>query len=99
MADKPRNVGASIRARLQNLAAQKSQVFDIPFTRYAHERFMYCLSRSQFAVAQCLDRPGASTNDVLMASSHLQGLSRLNRTKSDQVMLNQATGGVRTWDT
>lgn len=49
MADKPRNVGASIRARLQNLAAQKGQVFDILLTRYALERFLYRLSRSQFA--------------------------------------------------
>lgn len=49
MADKPRNVGASVRARLQNLAAQKGQVFDILLTRYALERFLYRLSCSQFA--------------------------------------------------
>lgn len=49
MADKPRNVGASIRARLQNLAAQKGQLFDILLTRYALERFLYRLSRSQFS--------------------------------------------------
>lgn len=50
MADsKPRNVGASIRARLQNLAAQKGQLFDILLTRYALERFLYRLSRSEFA--------------------------------------------------
>jgi len=49
MADKPRNVGASVRARLQNLAAQKGQVFDILLTRYALERFLYRLSRSQFS--------------------------------------------------
>ena len=47
MADKPRNVGASVRARLQNLAAQKGQLFDILLTRYALERFLYRLSRSQ----------------------------------------------------
>ena len=49
MADKRRNVGASIRARLQNLAAQKGQVFDILLTRYALERFLYRLSLSQFS--------------------------------------------------
>lgn len=49
MADKPRNVGASVRARLQNLAAHKGQVFDILLTRYALERFLYRLSRSQFS--------------------------------------------------
>lgn len=49
MADKSRNVGASVRARLQNLAAQKGQLFDILLTRYALERFLYRMSRSQFA--------------------------------------------------
>lgn len=49
MADKPRNIGASVRARLQNLAAQKGQLFDLLLTRYALERFLYRMSRSQFA--------------------------------------------------
>ncbi len=46
---KPRNVGASVRARLQALAAKKGQVFDILLTRYALERFLYRLSRSEYA--------------------------------------------------
>jgi predicted nucleotidyltransferase component of viral defense system len=49
MAEKPRNVGASVRARLQNLAVRKGQVFDILLTRYALERFLYRLSKSEFA--------------------------------------------------
>ena len=49
MAEKLRNVGASVRARLQALAASKGQVFDILLTRYALERFLYRLSRSEFA--------------------------------------------------
>jgi predicted nucleotidyltransferase component of viral defense system len=49
MADKPRNVGASVRARLQALAVRRGQVFDILLTRYALERFLYRLSLSEFA--------------------------------------------------
>ncbi|MGH8516480.1 MAG: nucleotidyl transferase AbiEii/AbiGii toxin family protein, partial [Panacagrimonas sp.] len=49
MAERPRNVGASVRARLQNLAVRKGQVFDILLTRYALERFLYRLSKSEFA--------------------------------------------------
>lgn len=49
MAEKSRNVGASVRARLQTLAKRKGQVFDILLTRYTLERFLYRLSRSEFA--------------------------------------------------
>ncbi|MGQ0620870.1 MAG: nucleotidyl transferase AbiEii/AbiGii toxin family protein [Panacagrimonas sp.] len=49
MAEKPRNVGASVRARLQALAVRKGQVFDILLTRHTLERFLYRLSRSEFA--------------------------------------------------
>lgn len=49
MAEKRHDVGASVRARLQALAVRKGQVFDILLTRYALERFLYRLSRSEFA--------------------------------------------------
>ena len=48
MAKPVRNVGASVRARLQALAKQRNQPFDILLVRYALERFLYRLSRSQF---------------------------------------------------
>lgn len=48
MSERTRNVGASVRARLQRLAAQKGQVLDILLTRYALERFLYRLSCSDF---------------------------------------------------
>ena len=44
MAKQPRDIGASIRARLLNLARAKGQAFDLLLTRYATERLLYRLS-------------------------------------------------------
>jgi predicted nucleotidyltransferase component of viral defense system len=48
MAKPIRNVGASVRARLQTLAKERNQPLDLLLVRYALERFLYRLSRSQF---------------------------------------------------
>jgi predicted nucleotidyltransferase component of viral defense system len=44
-----RNVGASVRARLQNLSRETGQSFELVLTRYALERLLYRLSRSAYA--------------------------------------------------
>lgn len=49
MAKQLRNGGASVRARLLTLAQQKSLPFDILLIRYALERFLYRLSRSEYS--------------------------------------------------
>jgi predicted nucleotidyltransferase component of viral defense system len=41
-----RNVGASVRARLQNLSRETGQSFELILTRYALERLLYRLSTS-----------------------------------------------------
>jgi hypothetical protein len=43
----PRNIGASVRARLLNLAKQRNQPFDLLLTRYVLERLLHRLSQSQ----------------------------------------------------
>ena len=43
----PRNVGASVRARLLNLAKERNQPFDLLLTRYVLERLLYRLSESK----------------------------------------------------
>jgi predicted nucleotidyltransferase component of viral defense system len=43
-----RNIGASIRARLLNLAKERNQPFDLLLTRFALERFLYRLSISAY---------------------------------------------------
>ncbi|MCC6632485.1 MAG: nucleotidyl transferase AbiEii/AbiGii toxin family protein [Gammaproteobacteria bacterium] len=46
MAKELRDTGASVRARLLNLARERGQVFDLLLTRYALERLLYRLSVS-----------------------------------------------------
>jgi predicted nucleotidyltransferase component of viral defense system len=43
-----RNIGASIRARLLNLAKERNQPFDLMLTRYTLERLLYRLSLSKY---------------------------------------------------
>ncbi len=45
---KHRDVGASVRARLLNLANQKGQPFDLLLTRYGIERLLHRLSLSPY---------------------------------------------------
>jgi len=42
-----KNIGASIRARLLNLAKERNQPFDLLLTRYTLERLLYRLSLSR----------------------------------------------------
>jgi len=44
-----KNVGASVRARLQNLSRETGQSFELILTRYALERLLYRLSTSAFS--------------------------------------------------
>jgi hypothetical protein len=43
-----RNIGASIRARLLNLAKKRNQPFDLLLTRYVLERLLYRLSLTRY---------------------------------------------------
>lgn len=44
-----RNIGASVRARLQNLSRETGQSFELILIRYALERLLYRLSTSAYA--------------------------------------------------
>jgi predicted nucleotidyltransferase component of viral defense system len=46
MASRTRDVGASVRSRLLDLARAKKQSFDLVLTRYVLERLLFRLSRS-----------------------------------------------------
>lgn len=46
MTRNPQNIGASVRARLLNLARDRAQPYDLLLTRYALERLLYRLSVS-----------------------------------------------------
>ena len=71
---KPRDVGASVRARLLTLARQKGQAFELLLTRYANERLLHRLSlsphRNRFILKGAMlmttwfDDPHRPTRDV-----------------------------------
>lgn len=46
MADNPKNIAASVRARLLNLARAEGQAFDVVLVAFGLERFIYRLSVS-----------------------------------------------------
>ncbi len=74
MPDRPRNVGASVRQRLLNLAHAREQPMELLLTRYALERLLYRLSvslhRERFVLkgamllATWFDEPHRATRDV-----------------------------------
>ena len=49
MANGPKDLAASVRARLFNLARETGQPFEVVLTRFVHERLLYRLSRSAHA--------------------------------------------------
>ncbi len=74
MPDRPRNVGASVRQRLLNLAHARGQPMELLLTRYALERLLHRLSlsphRARFVLkgamllATWFDEPHRATRDV-----------------------------------
>lgn len=74
MPDRPRNIGASVRQRLLNLAHERGQPMELLLTRYALERLLHRLSlslhRERFVLkgamllATWFDEPHRATRDV-----------------------------------
>lgn len=74
MPDRPRNIGASVRQRLLNLAHVRGQPMELLLTRYALERLLHRLSlsphRERFVLkgamllATWFDEPHRATRDV-----------------------------------
>jgi len=74
MPDRPRNVGASVRQRLLNLARARAQPMELLLTRYALERLLHRLSlsphRERFVLKGAMllvtwfDAPHRATRDV-----------------------------------
>lgn len=74
MPDRPRNIGASVRQRLLNLAHARGQPMELLLTRYALERLLHRLSlsphRERFVLkgamllATWFDEPHRATRDV-----------------------------------
>ena len=69
-----RNVGASVRARLLNVARSKNQPFELVLTRFVNERLLYRLSQTEhrtrfvlkgaFLLTTWLNDPHRPTRDL-----------------------------------
>ena len=61
MPDRPRNIGASVRQRLLNLAHAGGQPMELLLTRFALERLLYRLSlsphRERFVLKGAISSP------------------------------------------
>lgn len=74
MADRPKNIAASVKTRLLNLARTQHRGFDVLLVRFALERLLFRLSRSQYRdsyilkggmlVTQWLDHDNRETRDI-----------------------------------
>lgn len=74
MPDRPRNIGASVRQRLLNLARERGQPMELLLTRYALERLLHRLSlsrqRERFVLKGAMllttwfDEPHRATRDL-----------------------------------
>ncbi|MHB1174829.1 MAG: hypothetical protein ACYCZJ_06880 [Sulfuriferula sp.] len=47
--NQPRNLAASVRQRLLNIAKRDGEAFDLVLTRYALERLLYRLGKSPYS--------------------------------------------------
>jgi hypothetical protein len=83
MPDRPRNIGASVRQRLLNLAHARGQPMELLLTRYALERLLHRLSvsphRERFVLRPGCDllHPGMDHLTVLAIDPFPTGCSRL----------------------
>ena len=74
MADRPKNIAASVKTRLLNLARAQHRGFDVLLVRFALERLLFRLSRSSYRdsyilkggmlVTQWLDHDNRETRDI-----------------------------------
>ncbi|WP_311972637.1 hypothetical protein [Bradyrhizobium agreste] len=79
-----KNVGASVRARLLNLAKERNEPFDLLLTQYALERLLYRLSISKYKdkfvlKVLCCCGTGSMIHIGQRATSPCSGLARAIR--------------------
>ena len=102
MAEK--NIGASVRSKLKNIAQAENKVFNLILTRYALERFLYRLSvskhRDHFLLKGALlfdlwfDVPLRATRDIDLLGFQLPDAAYLLKTFEDLCDI-QVEDGVR----
>jgi hypothetical protein len=88
MANPPKNVAASVRARLLTLSRERNQPFDLLLTRYVLERLLYRLGstdyRNRFVFGLDMNRLEPS------CAHHLRECSRIVAVRLDGLSLHYA---------
>jgi predicted nucleotidyltransferase component of viral defense system len=101
----PKDVGASVRARLLRLARERGEDFQLLLTRYANERVLYRLSRSRHGpdfvlkgaalFALWTGKPHRATRDLDLLGFGDPGEARVREVMSDVLALDVGDDGVR----
>jgi predicted nucleotidyltransferase component of viral defense system len=99
-----KNVGASVRARLLQLAKTRGEDFQLVLTRYANERLLYRLALSRHASSFVLkgatlfmlwtDKPHRATRDVDLLGFGDPTAGRMRSTMTDVMALDVVDDGV-----
>jgi predicted nucleotidyltransferase component of viral defense system len=105
MTETPKNIGASVRARLLRLARERGEDFQLVLTRYANERLLYRLSTSRHASQFVLKgaalftvwtgEPHRATRDVDLLGFGDPGEGRVRSVFSDVLAVEVDDDGVR----
>lgn len=101
----PNNVGASVRARLLQLARERSEDFQLVLTRYANERLLFRLATSQHANRFVLKgaalfilwtgKPHRATRDLDLLGLGDPGVEHVRDAFAEVLALRSADDGVR----
>ena len=101
----PKDVAASVRARLLRLARERGEDFQLVLTRYANERLLFRLASSPHAGNFVLKgaslftlwtgKPHRATRDLDLRRFGDSGVERVKEVLSDVLALDVADDGVR----
>lgn len=105
MTTPPKDVGASVRARLLNLARERREDFQLIVTRYANERLLYRLTRSEHASGFVLKgaalftlwsgQPHRATRDIDLLGFGEPSSERLRSVFADIINADVEDDGIR----
>jgi predicted nucleotidyltransferase component of viral defense system len=105
MTKPPRDIGASVRARLLRLARERGEDFQLLLTRYASERLLYRLSTSRHGPAFVLKgaalftlwtgKPHRATRDLDLLGSGDPSVERVRKILREVLALETEDDGVR----
>ncbi|MGD8863350.1 MAG: nucleotidyl transferase AbiEii/AbiGii toxin family protein [Myxococcales bacterium] len=101
----PRDVSASVRARLLNIARAQGEDFQLVLTRYANERLLYRLAKSQHAPSFILKgaalftlwtgKPHRATRDLDLLGFGNPGVDHVREVIAELIRLDVPDDGVR----